>query len=142
MLENLKQKQEEKKLEQEKRMQEEMQRKQDEKQILADLAVAQAELNELKKEHGLEAEEKGLKKLISKLLDKRDARVKVPVKKKTYLWLGLLGIFGIHRFYAKQYITAVIYLLLCWTGISITMTIIDYMVILPMEADENGYIML
>lgn len=142
MLENLKQKQEQKKIEQEKRVQEEMQRKQEEKQILADLAVAQAELNELKKEHGLEEEEKGLKKLISKLLDKRDARVKVPVKKKTYLWLGLLGIFGAHRFYAKQYVTAVLYLLLFWTGISITMTIIDYMVILPMEADENGNILL
>lgn len=134
MLENLKQQQEQKR--------EEMQRKQDEKQILADLAVAQAELNELKREHGLEEEEKGIKKLISKLLDKREAREKVPVKKKTYLWLGLLGIFGAHRFYAKQYVTAVIYLLLFWTGISITMTIIDYMVILPMEADENGYIML
>lgn len=134
MLENLKQQQEQKR--------EEMQRKQDEKQILADLAVAQAELNELKREHGLEEEEKGIKKLISKLLDKREAREKVPVKKKTYLWLGVLGIFGAHRFYAKQYVTAVIYLLLFWTGISITMTIIDYMVILPMEADENGYIML
>lgn len=142
MLENLKQKQEQKKTEQKKRMQKDMQRKQDEKQILADLAIAQAELNELKKEHGMEEEEKGLKKLISKLLDKREARKKVPVKKKTYLWLALLGIFGVHRFYAKQYITAVIYLLLFWTGISVTMTIIDYMVILPMEADENGYIYL
>ena len=142
MFENLKRKQEQKRLEQEKCMQEEIQRKQEEKQILADIAFAQAELNELKREHGLEEEEKGLKKLISKLLDKREARKKVPVKKKTYLWLALLGIFGVHRFYAKQYVTAVLYLLLFWTGISITMTIIDYMVVLPMEADENGYIML
>ena len=142
MFENLKQKQEQKRLEQEKCMQEEIQRKQEEKQILADIAFAQAELNELKREHGLEEEEKGLKKLISKVLNKRAARVKVSVKKKTYLWLGLLGIFGIHRFYAKQYVTAVLYLLLFWTGISITMTIIDYMVVLPMEADENGYILL
>lgn len=122
--------------------QEEMQQEKNEKQILADIAFAQAELNELKKEYGLEEEEKGLKKLISKLLDKREAREKVPVKKKTYLWLGLLGIFGIHRFYAKQYVTAVIYLLFFWTGISITMTIIDYMVVLPMEPDENGNILL
>ena len=122
--------------------QEEMQQEKNEKQILADIAFAQAELNELKKEYGLEDEEKGLKKLISKLLDKREAREKVPVRKKKYLWLGLLGIFGIHRFYAKQYVTAVIYLLLFWTGISITMTIIDYMVVLPMEPDENGNILL
>lgn len=142
MLENLKQKQEQRKLAEQKRAQEAMQRKEEEQKILADLAYAQAELNELKKEHGLEEEEKGIKKLISKLLDKREARIKVPVKKKTYLWLGLLGIFGIHRFYAKQYVTAILYLLLCWTGISITMTIIDYMVILPMQADEDGMIYL
>ena len=142
MFENLKEKQEQKKLEQQKRMQAEMQRKQEEKQILADLAVAQAELNELKKEHGLMEEEKGLKKAITKYFDKRDARVKHPVKKKTYLWLGLLGIFGAHRFYAKHYVLGVVYLLLCWTGISITMTIIDMMEVAPMEADENGCIML
>ena len=142
MFENLKEKQEQKKLEQQKCMQEEMQRKQEEKQILADLAVAQAELNELKKEHGLLEEEKGLKKAITKYFDKRDAREKHPVKKKTYLKLGLLGIFGAHRFYAKHYVLGVVYLLLCWTGISVTMTIIDMMEVAPMEADENGCIML
>lgn len=142
MFENLKQKQAQRKIEQEKRAQEEMKRRQEEKKILADLAYAQAELNELKKEHGIEEEEKGLKKLISKYFAKREARVKHPVKKKTYLWLGLLGIFGAHRFYAKHYVLGVVYLLLCWTGISITMTLIDLMEVAPMEADENGYIML
>ena len=142
MVNKLKEKQEQKKLEQQKRMQEEMQRKQEEKKLLEDIAYAQAELNELKKEHGIEEEEKGLKKVISWFLDRRDKRKKIPVNRKKYLWLCLIGLFGAHRFYAKQYVTAVIYLLLFWTGISITMTIIDYMVILPMEADENGYIML
>lgn len=142
MLENLKEKQAQKKLEKEKRAQEEMQRREEERKILADLAYAQAELNELKKEHGIEEEEKGLKRLISKFFAKRAARVKHPVKKKTYLWLGLLGIFGVHRFYAKHYVLGIVYLLLCWTGISITMTLIDLMEVAPMEADENGYVML
>ena len=142
MFENLKQKQEQKRIEEQKRVQEETQRKEEEKQLLADIAFAQAELNELKKEHGIEDEEKGLKKLISKLLDKRDERVKVPINKKKYIRLCLLGMFGAHRFYAKQYFTAVLYLLLFWSGISFSMTIIDWMIVAPMEADENGNIML
>ena len=143
MFENLKQKQEQKRLEDERRLEEARKRKEDEQRILADIAFAQDELNQLKREYGIEDEEKGLKKLISTVLNKREAREKVPVSKKKYLWLGLLlGIFGGHRFYAKQYITAVLYLLLFWTGISITMTIIDLMIVLPMKADENGNVLL
>ncbi len=118
-------------------------RKQEEQQIVTEIAFAQDELNQLKKEHGLEAEEKGLKKLISTLFEKREAREKVLIKKKKYLWLGLLlGNFGAHRFYAKQYPTAILYLLLCWTGIALTMSLIDLMVVVPMQADENGNIYL
>ena len=142
MLENLKQKQEEKKLKQQQKAQEEAQREQERKQLLTDIAMAQAELNELKKEHGLEDEEKGLKGLITKYFNKRATRVKHPVHKKTYLKLGILGIFGAHRFYAKHYVLGVLYLLLCWTGISVTMTLIDLMEVAPMEADENGCVML
>ena len=124
-------------------MTEQEKRKQEEQKILTDIAMAQDELNELKREHGLEAEEKGLKKLISTLFEKREAREKVLIKKKTYLWLGLLlGSFGAHRFYAKQYTTAIIYLLLCWTGIALTMSLIDLMIVVPMKADENGNIYL
>ena len=142
MLENLKQKQEQKRLEQQKKAQEEAKRVQERNQLLTDIAMAQAELNELKKEHGLEEEENGLKGLITKFFNKREARVKHPVNKKKYMKLGLLGIFGVHRFYAKHYVLGVVYLLLCWTGISVTMTIIDLMEVAPMEADENGNIML
>ena len=114
-----------------------------EKDILTDIAYAQDELNQLKRAYGLEEEEKGLKRLISKTLEKRETREKVAVSKKKYVLLGfLLGIFGGHRFYAKQYVTATIYLLLFWTGISISMTLIDLMIVAPMKADENGNIML
>ena len=140
MLESLKQKQEQKRLEQEKQMQEAAKRKEEEKQLIADIAFAQAELNELKKEHGIEDKEKGIKRLISYLLDKRDGREKVLISKKKYLWLCLLGTFGAHRFYAKQYFTAVLYLVLFWSGISFSMTLIDLMIVAPMKPDENGMI--
>ena len=124
-------------------MAEKEKRKLDEQKILTDIAMAQDELNQLKKEYGLEEEEKGLKKVISTLFEKREEREKVLIKKKTYLWLGLLlGSFGAHRFYAKQYPTAILYLLLCWTGIALTMSLIDLMVVIPMKADENGQIYL
>lgn len=142
MFENLKQKQEQKRMEEQARAQEAAKRKEEELKLVTDIAYAQEELNQLRKEHGLEKEEKGLKRLITWALDKRDAREKVPVKKKTYIWLCLLGIFGAHRFYAKQYVTAVLYLLLFWSGISISMTIIDWMIVAPMKADENGIIYL
>ena len=116
--------------------------KEDEKKILADIAYAQDELNQLRKKHGIEVEEKGLKKLITKLLDKREERIKVPVNKKKYIRLCLLGIFGVHRFYAKQYFVGVVYLLLFWTGISLSMTFVDWMIVAPMQPDENGMILL
>ena len=40
------------------------------------------------------------------------------------------------------YVTGTIYLLLFWSGISISMTLIDWMIVAPMEADENGMILL
>lgn len=125
------------------RREEELARKQEEQKILTELAFAQDELNRLKKEHGLEEEEKGVKKLITKAFDKREAREKVLISKKKYMILAAcLGFLGGHRFYAKQYTTAILYLLLCWTGISITMTIIDLMIVVPMEKDENGCILI
>ena len=52
----------------------------------------------------------------------------------------ILGIFGAHRFYAKQWVTGIFYLATCWTGISIAMTIIDAITVIPMLPDENGMI--
>ena len=140
MFKSLKEKQEQKKKQQEQQMQEAAQRRQENQKLLEEIAYAQAELNELKKEHGIEDKEKGLKRLISYVLDKRDAREKVCISKKKYLRLCLLGMFGAHRFYAKQYVTATVYLLLFWSGISFSMTLIDWMIVAPMEADENGMI--
>ena len=125
------------------RKEEALKRKQEEKKILAEIAFAQDELNQLKKEHGIEDEEKGLKKFITKSFERRENRVKTLISKKIYIILLLFfGVLGIHRFYAKQYPTAILYLLFCWTGLSITMSVIDLMVVIPMQKDENGKILI
>ena len=79
---------------------------------------------------------------IDYLMNLRERRVLQPVQKSTYLKLCWLGAFGIHRMYAKQWFTAAVYLATCWTGISIAMTLIDVMAVLPMKADEKGAIYL
>lgn len=124
--------------------QEERQRKKDEeRKLLTDIAVAQAELNALKKEYGLEKEEKGIKKAITGFFDRRDERDKVAVNKKKYIWIAvLLGWLGIHRFYSKQYVVGLLYLITFWSGIPIAMTMVDLMVIIPMKPDEDGNVLI
>ena len=122
---------------------EKMRKKEENKKLLTDIAVAQAELNALKKEYGMEEEEKGIKKFITNFFDRKENAAKVPVDKKKYIWIAiLLGWLGGHRFYSKQYILGIIYLVLFWTGIPLAMTIIDLMVIIPMNPDENGRVLM
>lgn len=112
---------------------------------ISDFIVAEEELKALKKEQGIQDSSENLNALgraIDYILTARERRIKQPIKKKTYLWLCLLGAFGLHRFYAKQWFTATVYLLTCWTGFSMAMTIIDAMIVIPMKADENGIIWL
>lgn len=111
---------------------------------ITQFAIVEDELDQLRQAHGIEDDthHNFLWRLINRVLRYREERVKQPVKRKTYLWLCLLGIFGAHRFYAKQWITGTFYLLTCWTGFSIAMTIIDAMIVVPMKPDENGVIYL
>lgn len=62
------------------------------------------------------------------------------VDRKTYLLLHLLGIVGVHQFYARHWIKGLIYLAICWSGISVGMTLIDWMAAFPKKPDENGRI--
>lgn len=106
--------------------------------------VAEEELKRLRKEHGIEDPDEGkLSKKISKLFDDRENREKVALSKKKYITLALLtGWMGGHRFYAKRYKLAVLYLLFFWTGIPLYNCIIDLMQVIPIPADENGNIYL
>lgn len=65
-------------------------------------------------------------------------RAKVPVNRKAYLRWCLLGVFGAQRFYAKQWKMGLLYLVTCWSGFSIAMTMIDAMIAVPMKPDETA----
>ncbi len=110
---------------------------------IQDLIAAQEELKALKKEYGMEEEEKGISKAITRFFDRREAQSQIPLKKKTYLLLAIFtGWMGGHRFYAKQYPTAILYLILFWTGFPLAMTIIDLLIVIPKQVDEQGMITL
>ena len=105
---------------------------------LDEYASLQLELNELKAKQGNEGK---ISRLISSYFEKRDNRPKVKINKKKHLWTAILfGWAGAHRFQAKQYVLGAIYLLLCWSGFSMAMTVVDLLVIIPMPADEDGNI--
>lgn len=121
---------------------EQQRKKEEEDKLIVEIAMAQAELNALKEEHGLMEEEKGVKKWITNFFDKQEGREKVLVNKKKYLIATiLLGWMGIHRFWAKQYGLGLLYLLTCWTGFPVSLVVIDVLVIIPMQPDENGNIL-
>jgi TM2 domain-containing membrane protein YozV len=105
------------------------------------MVALEQELHELKMEHGIEEKEGRISHAISGFFDRQEAKKQVPLNKKTYLLLALFtGWMGGHRFYAKQYPLAMLYLLLFWTGFGAAMTIIDLLIVIPKQVDENGMI--
>ena len=66
------------------------------------------------------------------------------MKKVSKFWyciiILLFGSIGIHKLYAGHTILGIIYMLLCWTGISEILTVIDLISAIMKEADENGFI--
>lgn len=108
-----------------------------------DYLALRKELDETKKKYGVEVKEGRISRAISNFFDRRENREPSVVVRKKYLLLALFtGWMGGHRFYAKQYPTAILYLLLFWSGFPIAMTLIDLMVAIPKEADAEGKILL
>lgn len=114
---------------------------------LKEYLAAQQELEELRKANGIVVEEKGISKFLNKFFNTE--RPKHRVKKKTYIILGiLLGWCGGHRFYEHRWILACIYAALGiimfpqLAGFPLAMTIIDLLIIIPIEKDEEGYVWL
>ncbi len=108
-----------------------------------DYLALQQELDRTRKEYGVEVKEGRISRMISNFFDKRENREPQPVLRKKYLLLALFtGWMGGHRFYARQYPTAILYLLLFWSGFPIAMTLIDLMVAIPKEADKDGKILI
>lgn len=108
-----------------------------------DYLALQKELDETRKKYGVEVKEGRISRAISNFFDRRESREPSIVVRKKYLLLALFtGWMGGHRFYAKQYPTAILYLLFFWSGFPIAMTLIDLMVAIPKEADAEGKILL
>jgi TM2 domain-containing membrane protein YozV len=108
-----------------------------------DYLALQKELDETRKKYGVEVKEGRISRAISHFFDRRESREPSIVVRKKYLLLALFtGWMGGHRFYAKQYPTAILYLLFFWSGFPIAMTLIDLMVAIPKEADAEGKILL
>ena len=118
-------------------------KKKDEKENFDDYLALQKELDETRQKYGVEVKEGKVSRAISNFFDKREARELHSVSRKKYLIIALLtGWMGGHRFYARQYPSAVLYLLLFWTGFPFAMTLIDLMIAIPKEPDENGNILM
>lgn len=101
------------------------------------------ELDELKAQRGETQPEGRISRAISGFFDRRENREKQVLSKKKYILLAVFtGWMGGHRFYAKQWVTAILYLLLFWSGFPVAMTIVDLMIVIPMKANENGNILL
>ncbi len=97
----------------------------------------------LQEERGEARPEGRISRAISNFFDRREAREKRLLSKKKYILLAVFtGWMGGHRFYARQWPTAILYLVLFWCGYPLAMTIVDLMIVIPMEADENGMILL
>ena len=123
--------------------------KQEERVNGEDVIAAYDELDLLREEHpeiAAEVNPKYAKKTIMErllgfYLSMRERfHIETQVNRKTYLWLHLLGVFGVHHFYSRHWIKGLIYLAICWSGISIGMTFIDWAAAFPKQADENGQI--
>ncbi len=112
---------------------------------LEEFAAAEEELKALKKEYGIDDGKKGGKvsRAVSSMFERSANREPIPISKKKYIWLAILtGWFGGHRFYAKHYKVGMIYLAFFWLGIGLYHTMLDIFQVIPMQADENGMILL
>lgn len=107
------------------------------------MAALEEELHQLKVEQGLPVKEGKLSRALSAYFDKREARQEVSVKRRKYLLIAVLtGWMGGHRFYTRQYVKGILYLLFFWTGMPMAMTVIDLLIAIPKPVDENGMIMI
>ena len=94
-------------------------------------------------EAGIDLEKEKSPGLIGKYHDWKKNRVRHKVNKKKYLLLCLfLGWCGGHRYYEKRYALAAFYTLFFWSVVPFFLCVTDLLIALPMQADENGDILI
>lgn len=101
------------------------------------------ELLSLKKEQGITEKLKWWQ-CLGDWYAEYSVKSKVPVDRKKYIRLALTcgWLCGSHRFYSRKPVLGTLYLLFFWTGAPFAMTLIDLMIVLPMQPDENGMIVI
>jgi TM2 domain-containing membrane protein YozV len=110
---------------------------------IADMVALEQELHELKEANGISEKHGRISNAISRFFDRQEAKKEITLNKKKYLLLAIFtGWMGGHRFYARQYPVAILYLLLSWTGFGAAMTIVDLLIVIPKQCDENGMMIL
>lgn len=106
-----------------------------------DFVQAADELSRLQEEHGIQVRRNLFERLGAHYLSRSTTNRSFPVDKKRYCLACLLGMFGVHHFYAGHWLRGLFYLLFCWTGITIGMAMIDWMAAVPKNCDEQGKIL-
>lgn len=106
------------------------------------MIALEEELLLLKERQGDEKREKWWVCIGDRIASRTSRTVSVNRKKYIRLALSCGWLCGSHRFYAGQKILGIMYLMFCWSGIPAAMTLIDLMIILPMEPDEDGRVTL
>ena len=108
-----------------------------------DFIKAELALQDAKLEAGIDLEKEKSPGLIGKYHDWKKNRVRHKVNKKKYLLLCLfLGWCGGHRYYEKRYALAAFYTLFFWSMVPFFLCVTDLLIALPMQADENGDILI
>ena len=107
-----------------------------------ELFALESELSDLKRQYNIEDKTWFARLGEGYYTFKEEHTVLNPVKRTTYLWLCLLAVLGVNQFYARHWVKGLFYLVICWTGIPVAFGLIDWMIAVPKEADENGYILI
>lgn len=103
----------------------------------------ETELMELKKRQGIDDKPPLWIRAGDWIVNHMHEPHKVSYKKYMKLAISCGWFCGAHQFYSGHRIAGILYLLLCWTGISMAMTFIDILLVyLKNEPDEAGMIYL
>lgn len=104
---------------------------------IAELVRLEEERIELKQKNGEHIKQNIVFKILNTVFARNSSK---SIKRSRYIKFAVFGgwFTGMHRFYAGQIFTGVLYLLFFWTGIPFAMTIMDLMAVLPMQADREG----